>query len=187
MDEIPPPLFPRTLEGFVGASWMAEIELHHFLHMATWMSPCTVLEVGTASGSSCAWVASQCPEDSFLCVDVFKYDPEHDPERRQHFYSNQRSNMSLFSGTLEECLAANRDARFNLILVDADHSYEGCLSDLRLAAPFLEPGGTVLVHDYGCPDWPGVKKAVHQFLHETEPAFRFICVQHSLIELRKEQ
>lgn len=184
--DVPVPLFPRKLEGFVGLSWMAEIEICHFLHMATWMKNCRVLEVGTASGATCGWVAARCPTASFLCVDSFKHDPEHDPERKNHFWQNRQSNMSLYCGTVQDCLSINDHLKFDLIVVDADHSYEGCLADLRACAPFLEVGGAFLVHDYGCTDWPGVKKAIHHFLHETEPSFRFICAQHSLAELRRE-
>jgi predicted O-methyltransferase YrrM len=36
---------------------------------------------------------------------------------------------------------------YDLLFIDGDHSYEGCLADLEKHFPRLAPGGHVLLHD----------------------------------------
>jgi hypothetical protein len=52
----------------------------------------------------------------------------------------------------------------DLLFVDGDHSYEGCLNDLENWYPKLIPGGQVVLHDcyFGCP----VQEAVLDFVGE---------------------
>jgi predicted O-methyltransferase YrrM len=49
------------------------------------------------------------------------------------------------------------------LYVDADHSYEAVLEDLRLWVPHVKPGGLVLGDDYGNDMFPGVKQAWDEF------------------------
>jgi predicted O-methyltransferase YrrM len=65
--------------------------------------------------------------------------------------------------------------RFDLLFIDADHSYEGCTADLENWFPLLSPGGHVILHDsyYGQP----VMDAVNDFFLTVPnspviPAFR---------------
>ncbi len=54
---------------------------------------------------------------------------------------------------------------YDVLFVDGDHSYEGCLADLRTFFPRLAPGGHVLVHD--CYAGREVQTAVIDFVAET--------------------
>jgi len=56
------------------------------------------------------------------------------------------------------------------LYVDADHSYEGCLSDLRLWWPHLKTGGLIAGDDYDDPRW-GVTQAWDQFELEKKQTF----------------
>jgi predicted O-methyltransferase YrrM len=49
------------------------------------------------------------------------------------------------------------------LYVDADHSYEGVLSDLTAWAPHVKPGGLILGDDYGHHTFPGVAQAWDEF------------------------
>ncbi len=68
------------------------------------------------------------------------------------------------------------DASLDFAFIDADHSYEGCKTDIEVWYPKLKPGGILCGHDYDRPKWPkeGVKRAVqefasqHQFTIETD-------------------
>lgn len=47
-----------------------------------------------------------------------------------------------------------RDAQFEIIYVDGDHTYEGALHDFRTFGPKVVPGGWLVADDAGC-DLPG--------------------------------
>lgn len=47
--------------------------------------------------------------------------------------------------------------QIDVLFIDADHSYEGCLADWNNFSPFVKPGGWVVFHD--CDDTsPGVER-----------------------------
>ncbi len=71
---------------------------------------------------------------------------------------------------------------FDWIYLDTDHSYETTLSELRLAAPKLKPGGLLAGHDYCTgnvitPVPYGVVEACHRFCVEAGWRFRFIALE----------
>jgi hypothetical protein len=55
------------------------------------------------------------------------------------------------------------------VYVDGDHSYEGCLKDLRNCLKIVKPGGMIFGDDYT--NKPGVHQAVNQFIAETNLPF----------------
>lgn len=50
---------------------------------------------------------------------------------------------------------------FDMIFIDADHSYEAVKQDIEDWFPKLKKGGIIIGHDYH--DFEGVKKAVHEY------------------------
>lgn len=52
---------------------------------------------------------------------------------------------------------ANKLGPYDLIFIDADHTYEGVKSDFNNYIPMLSDGGVIGFHDVDCPDWPGIK------------------------------
>lgn len=50
----------------------------------------------------------------------------------------------------------------DLLFIDTSHSYEHTLTELRLYAPRVRPGGTILLHDTG-PGWPDVARALNDY------------------------
>ena len=76
---------------------------------------------------------------------------------RQVFGDSATYNFEPFFGT------------FDLVFVDAAHSYEYVLNDSKIALKLLgKSGGVVLWHDYG--NWDGVTQAVNQLV-DTLPEF----------------
>lgn len=76
----------------------------------------------------------------------------------QHFYGHR---CRLIRGETRDVLKqlAIFKERFDLIFVDADHSYEGVKEDIRLSWPLLNEGGVFAGHDY---NQEGVAKAVSE-------------------------
>lgn len=62
---------------------------------------------------------------------------------------------------------------FDVVFIDGDHSYEGCLADLRATLPLVKPGGKIIGHDYAPYSMP-VVNAVQEFLPEA-PGATFIA------------
>lgn len=65
---------------------------------------------------------------------------------------------------MPSALAVNgfRDQSLDLVFIDADHSYDGCLADIKAWLPKVRPGGIICGHDFGTPGFPGVKRAVEE-------------------------
>lgn len=75
---------------------------------------------------------------------------------------------------------SRRDARkvmesipgaIDVLYIDGDHSYLGCLADLLIYTPLVRRGGIVMVHDVEppndpCRNFPGVPKAFIEFVKE---------------------
>jgi O-methyltransferase len=59
---------------------------------------------------------------------------------------------------------------FVFVSIDAD-LYEPTLAGLQFFYPRLNSGGYIFIHDYNNKDWPGVKKAVDQFVSEQKINF----------------
>lgn len=55
--------------------------------------------------------------------------------------------VTLLEGTTHDCAIRMKDHRFKLIFIDADHSYESVLDDIRQWKPLLEPDGILSFHD----------------------------------------
>jgi hypothetical protein len=60
------------------------------------------------------------------------------------------------------------DQSLDFVFIDADHSYDGCQSDIRGWLLKVKPGGLLGGHDYDNPDYPefGVKRAVDEYASE---------------------
>lgn len=74
------------------------------------------------------------------------------------------------------------DDYFDWIYIDANHTYEACLSDLRLYAPKVKPNGFICGHDFanhsGAQQMKfGVVEAVKQFVQETEYDFTLLTYE----------
>lgn len=64
--------------------------------------------------------------------------------------------------TVEAAYDCARGAiEFDLVFIDADHSYNGVKSDIKHWLPLVREGGWLMGHDYS-PKFPGVQRAVNE-------------------------
>jgi len=111
-------------------------------------------------------------------ADVYVDDANFEQERHDEFYQRvlKRHAAAIEAGTVEirkgySCdeLAKIPDNFLDWIYIDANHSYEGVLADLKEAYRVVKPTGLIMGHDYA--DWwekgskCGVIPAVTSFLN----------------------
>jgi len=68
-------------------------------------------------------------------------------------------NITILPGLSKDASELFEDAYFDLILVDADHSYDGVMADIRTWWPKLKVKGYMLFHDFNTSK-EGVQRAV---------------------------
>jgi len=83
-------------------------------------------------------------------------------------YSN-KENVKIIKSKSDEASLLYQDEYFDWIYIDADHSYEAVLNDIKKWFPKLKKGGILSGHDFNPdpshPDYEkfGVNKAVNEF------------------------
>jgi predicted O-methyltransferase YrrM len=55
------------------------------------------------------------------------------------------------------------DLPLDVLFIDGDHSYTGCLADLENWGPKVKDGGLILCHDSDTAGFPGVRQAIDEF------------------------
>jgi predicted O-methyltransferase YrrM len=127
------------------------------------------LEIGTADGMTAAWLAQMRPDVTVVSVDTF---PTEDSGVKgvlgdlAKYRANQRPNQRLWIGTASQLFALARRGLFDVALVDGEHTYESCASDLQAAVRLVDPRGVLLAHDYEHRQ-NGVKQAVTELCKRT--------------------
>lgn len=64
--------------------------------------------------------------------------------------------------------------KFDVVLLDGNHTYDGVRSDFFLVKQHINPGGFIIIHDSDCVDCLGVKKAIESILSESDPSIHLI-------------
>lgn len=72
---------------------------------------------------------------------------------------------------------------YDLLIIDADHTFTGCLGDFQAWQNNLRVGGVILFHDYERSEWPDVKRAVDQVM--TDPEWVFLAQTDTYKAFRK--
>lgn len=75
-------------------------------------------------------------------------------------YSSRRHIIRMWS---EDAVRLYADGTFDMVFIDAEHTYEGVKADIERWLPKVRKGGVISGHDYGnLPRFPGVAKAVDE-------------------------
>ena len=166
---------PRTQDGIHGQIWTTVRETNFILDHIP--DHCRFLELGSAGGGTCAILATARPNVKFFCVDSFR---EY-PERLSDWVNNHVGNMLLLKMETTE-LIGMMDNVFDVVFVDAGHTYDECYSDLMLSLRSTKVDGKILVHDYADPNHASVKKATDDFCNAhrlmIKEVFHSIAVIH---------
>lgn len=170
-------MLPRLIRSHKWA--MPEHELLVLGAIANHIKPKLVVEFGTFRGGSTLVMASNSASDA--CVITIDLDPTL-RKTHEHGTGVGLSDFDvgcLFRGTRYEKQIEQRFAnsvefmdddlvgKADLILVDADHTYEFARRDTEKAIKLLKPGGTIVWHDYTWEpqnsECAGVTRTVNEF------------------------
>lgn len=169
----------KTVESSVLMMMVARAALQHATHAGRALR---VLEVGTLFGVGAALVYDACrdrgpdieltvidPLDGYYGTDVPDMITGVHVTRPVWEANLAAAGVPIEDTTLYQMMSKDaypqmKDEQFDLIIIDADHTYEGVEVDGAACVDLLAPGGYVLFDDYGNPDWPDVKQYVDEKL-----------------------
>ena len=157
--------------------FMHEVELEYLAHIAT--TATAIAEIGSWQGRSTRAMADN-TEGRIWCVDTWADDafgsaPAEQTSKPGWLMDAFAKNHSdtIASGKVTRVRATSalgaeimRERTFDLIFIDAGHSYEDVKSDILAWRPLLREGGTLCGHDLypDGPYHPGVKQAVAELI-----------------------
>lgn len=132
-----------------------------------------VLEIGSYCGLS-AWIMARVAKSVTAC-DTFKactngQDQREDFQTLDAFMNATRgfSNVTAYIGQ-SEAAAKDLKGKWDMVFIDAMHTYEDCLGDIKRWWKRISPGGVLVLHDYRHADFPGVEQAADKvFGHAPE-------------------
>jgi predicted O-methyltransferase YrrM len=115
-----------------------------------------VVELGTGTG----WSAIALALDD-AGRRVITYDSVTRPERNQYLALVSNAVRDRVELRDEPDTAGPRDGETtDLLFVDSSHHREAVLAAFGAWRDAIAPGGTVVFHDYGHPEYPGVREAI---------------------------
>lgn len=155
--------------------YLQNAEAAKLVELATGKSIC---EIGSFKGLSASLMAEVAAR--IVCVDTFMaHDNGKDQTNEVRTLDDFKravsrfQNVSWFVGTSEQAAisADGPQGQFDMIFIDAMHTYAACKQDIELWWPRLKPGGIMAFHDYGhtlnkdgsvAGGFPGVTQAVNE-------------------------
>lgn len=156
--------------------WSEQIELEYLASAASKSK--VIAELGSWKGRSTLAMAEN-TEGIVFAVDVWEDNPLQPTGMGmrggifEEFQRNTRGVTNICPVVLYTPVAAyamtRAGVKFDLIFIDACHTFEAVSLDIMLWRPLLNPGGILCGHDF-VGDFPGVAIAVKQLI----PKFRVI-------------
>jgi O-methyltransferase len=159
--------------------------------------PGVFVELGVYQGESAEIIHQMDPEREFHLFDTFEgfhasdlsvetgeaatYTPDHFADTNVRAVANRLSNenkVRFHTGYFPET-AVGFDKPVAFVNMDVD-LYNPTRSGLELFYPRLSPGGVLVVHDYNY-KWPGIMKAVDEFLKTIPESPVFIPDKHGSV------
>ena len=139
-----------------------------------------IAEIGVNKGETSTLLRHLFPEATFYLIDPWQISTEYiysgSPISRKadHYEKAYKEVFEQFQADpnvtllrMKGCEAAPQTPNdFDLVFIDADHSYEGVKENILTWLPKVRPGGLLAGHDYeaNIPFFEGVKRAVDEIL-----------------------
>lgn len=122
------------------------------------LAPARIFEFGTFDGRTTIHLALNAPEHA-LVYSIDTQSGEFDFATDSNFHSRCRvghftlgtdagKKVRMLTGDSKEYDFACFMNTMDFVFIDADHSYEGVISDSRVAFDLVRPGGMIVWHDY---------------------------------------
>jgi predicted O-methyltransferase YrrM len=125
-----------------------------------------VLEIGAFYGKTTVCIAEVAI--SVTTVDTWAVDGNGQtqlPEINETVFNTFKDSIKEYGNVTylvgrSEKIVPGIDRQFDVVFIDAEHSYNGVLSDIRVTLPKLKDNGVFVFHDYGT--WAGVTQAIDE-------------------------
>jgi predicted O-methyltransferase YrrM len=162
--------YPQLSASFAVSSHLTRCERVALYDRARAPGVASIVEIGSYLGASAAAFACGLRDAGkaaarVYCVDTWNNDAMSDGNRdtMSAFRRNTQGFGDLIVATRGWSTkvvgtVASQAGTIDLLFIDGDHSYEGCLADWQAYKPLLKPGSWVAFHDIGWAD--GVQRVV---------------------------
>jgi len=162
---------------------------NHLGELMTSLNYSVAIEIGVNAGEFSRKILSKWGGTLYMCdpwrhIDGYVDIANTDNESFEKIFQQAKDNTTRFCkrAKIIRDLSINASLMFednslDLVYIDADHSYNGCLLDIKTWFPKVKQGGLICGHDYLDANLPqgdfGVKSAVKEFF-KREPDFTTI-------------
>lgn len=116
-------------------------------------------EIGVEEGVTSRYLIQNCPSlNKVILVDPF--------DKIDHAFFNAIPFVTFYNKYSITASRKIEDNSLDMVYIDADHSYEQVMLDIRVWKPKVKKGGILCGHDYAEPLHPGVVRAVKESFPE---------------------
>ena len=128
-----------------------------------------MLEIGVCEGRSILFLASLLYEIGKPHARLTGLDPTISEVLLKNKASvAPRCDVELIKGWSAESSLAFQGHEFDAVFIDGGHEYDNVCEDILAYQDKVKPGGVLGGHDYGNPEWPGVRRAVDRLLPKAQ-------------------
>lgn len=163
----------RLAQAF-GYLTMGEVELLREVSRNLPPKP-VIINIGAGAGTSSLIVAETREDANIYTVDISTGGWMGGMENEKNAFDGAGLSHRLPHQILSDSHKAGKDwqnGQYDMVIIDADHTFSGCMGDLDAWKGNLKPGGVILFHDYERPEWSDVKTVVDQEM--TAPGWVFL-------------
>lgn len=171
----PFPSYPGLTARNVAPGAKLFAERHHLLLALGLREGAVIAEIGVGLGYLSRFLLDHLKPRHFAAIDSFRLHHEtliwgqpsaeifKGSSHRQWYereFAHHAQRLDVREGDSSDCLATFADGYFDLIVIDADHGYDGVKRDAEQAVKKAAPHGTLVFEDYVLVDHAGHRYGV---------------------------